>query len=104
MSYLNTEAWNDEHIVPSDVMATTSTSQHSSNNVYSASFKPFEDNSSKHTKDELESNLEALGIALDNASAIGVVGNSTDTKDAHNNTTDIVDKSSQIHWSELKAK
>ena len=95
MSYLNTEAWNDEHIVPSDVMATTSTSQHSSNNVYSASFKPFEDNSSKHTKDELESNLEALGIS----SAIG-----TDTQDAHNNNVDIVALSSQVHWSELKAR
>ena len=104
MSYLNTEAWNDEHIVPVANMATTPTSQHSSNNVYSASFKPFDDNSSKHTKDELESNLEALGIS----SAIGVVGNSTDTKDAHNNNTDIVVEealalSSQIHWSELKA-
>ena len=109
MSYLNTEAWNDEHIVPvATPMATTSTSQtysnHKANNVYSASFKPFEDNSSKHTKDELESNLEALGIS----SAIGVVGNSTDTKDAHNNNTDIVVEealaiSSQIHWSELKA-
>ena len=105
MSYLNTEAWNDEHIVPvTTSMATTSTSQHNTNNVYSASFKPFEDNSSKHTKDELESNLEALGIALDNASAIG-----TDTKDAHNNNTDIVAEdtlaiSSQIHWSELKAR
>ena len=66
MSYLNTEAWNDEHIVPVTPMATTSTSQHSSNNVYSASFKPFEDNSSKQTKDELESNLEALGISSGN--------------------------------------
>ena len=108
MSYLNTEAWNDEHIVPSErvsntPMATTSTSQYNTNDVYSASFKPFEDNSSKHIKDELESNLEALGIALDNASAIG-----TDNKDAHNNSvdtpTDIVAISSQIHWSELKAK
>ena len=90
MSYLNTEAWNDEHVVPVANVATTSTSQ-----VYSASFKPFEDNSSKHTKDELESNLEALGII----SAIG-----TDSKDTHISNTDIVAKSSQIHWSELKAK
>lgn len=99
MSYLNTEAWNDEHIVPSDVMATTTTSQtysnHKANNVYSASFKPFEDNSSKHTKDELESNLEALGVSS---------GNTLDTKDAHNNNTDIVVISSQVHWSELKAR
>ena len=118
MSYLNTEAWNEEHIVPSDRVsntptATTSTSQtysnNNSNNVYSASFKPFEENSSNHIKDELESNLEALGIALDNASVIGVVDNSTDTTDAHNNNTDIVVVealaiSSQVHWSELKAK
>ena len=100
MSYLNTEAWNDEHIVPVEVMATTSTSQHNTNNVYSASFKPFEDNSSKHTKDELESNLEALGISS------GIV---IDTKDAHNNSIGIVAEealatSSQIHWSELKAR
>ena len=100
MSYLNTEAWNDEHIIPVTPMATTSTSQHNTNNVYSASFKPFEDNSNKHTKDELESNLEALGIS----SAIGI-----DTKDAHNNNTDIVVVealaiSSQVHWSELKAR
>ena len=105
MSYLNTEAWNDEHIVPATSMASGCSSQHNVNNVYSASFKPFEDNSSKHTKDELESNLEALSIS----SAIGVVGNSTDTKDAHISNTDIVVVdalaiSSQIHWSELKAK
>ena len=109
MSYLNTEAWNDEHVVPVANMATTSNSQtysnHNASVVYSASFKPFEDISSKHTKDELESNLEALGIS----SAIGVVGSITDTKDAHNNNTDIivVDAlaiSSQVHWSELKAQ
>ena len=109
MSYLNTEAWNDEHVVPVANVATTSTSQtysnHKANNVYSASFKPFDDNSSKHTKDELESNLEALGIS----SAIGVVGNSTDTKDAHSYNTDIVvvealSISSQVHWAELKAR
>ena len=106
MSYLNTEAWNDEHIIP--VEATTSTSQtynnHKANDVYSASFKLFENNSSKHNKDELESNLEALGISS---------GNTSDTKDAHNNNTDIptdivaveaLAKSSQIHWSELKAR
>ena len=104
MSYLNTEAWNDEHIVPVANMATTSTSQYNTNDVYNASFKLFEDNSSKHTKDELESNLEALGISS---------GNTSDTKDAHNNSdntpTDIVveealAKSSQVHWSELKAR
>ena len=99
LSYLNTEAWNDEHIVPVTSVATTPTSQYNTNDVYSASFKPFEDSSSKHTKDELESNLEALGIS----SATG-----TDTKDTYSNSndfpTDIVAVSSQIHWSELKAK
>ena len=100
MSYLENECWNDEHVVPVTPMATTSTSQHNTNNVYSASFKPFEDNSSKHTKDELESNLEALGIS----SAM-----CTNTTDAHNNNADILAEealatSSQIHWSELKAK
>lgn len=95
MSYLNTEAWNDEHVIPVTPMATTSTSQHNTNDVYSASFKPFEDNSSKHTKNELESNLEALGISS---------GNGLDTKVAHNNTTDRITLSSQVHWSELKAR
>lgn len=100
MSYLNTEAWNDEHIIPVTPMATTSTSRHSTNDVYNASFKPFDDNSGKHIKDELDSNLEALGIS----SAIG-----TDIdKDAHNNNidnpTDIVVISSQVHWSELKVR
>lgn len=101
MSYLNTEAWNDEQYVHVDIMATTSTSQHNTNTVYSASFKPFDDNSSKHTKDELESNLEALGISS---------GNTLDTdKDAHISNTDIVAVealaiSSQVHWSELKAR
>ena len=60
---------------------------------------------SKLITDELESNLEALGIS----SAIGGVGNTSDTRDAHNNNTDIVAVealaiSSQVHWSELKAR
>lgn len=96
MSYLNTEAWNDEHVVPVTPTTTKSTGQYSTNDVYSASFKLFEDNSSKHTKDELESNLEALGISS---------GNTLDTdKDAHNNNVNIVAISSQVHWSELKAR
>ena len=99
MSYLNTEAWNDEHIVPVTPVATTSASQYNTNNVYSASFKPFDDNSSKYIKDELESNLEALGISS---------GNTSGTKYAHTNSdntpTDIIAKSSQVHWSELKAR
>lgn len=98
MSYLNTEAWNDEHVIPVTPMATTSTSQHNTNDVYSsttysASFKLFESNSSKHTKDELESNLEALGISS---------GKSTDTKDIE--VEDALAISSQVHWSELKAR
>ena len=88
--------------------------KHIANNVYSASFKPFDDNSSNHTKDDLESNLEAISTRL------GIV---TDTKDStiysntmkNNNTLvdiatipsqvqDALTKASQTHWSELKAK
>ena len=41
-----------------------------SSTTYSASFKPFDDNSSKHTKDELESNLEAISTRLGIVTAI----------------------------------
>lgn len=107
MSYLNTEAWNDEHVVP----VTANTTNTVNNNVFSASHKEFEPvitvqetaqatNSTKHTKDDLECNLEALGISSDTTT---VVINSTDT--INNDTTvDIVALSSQIHWSELKAR
>lgn len=72
-------------------MATTSTSQHNDNTVcsstkYSASFKPFDDNSSNHTKDELESNLEAISTSS------GIV---TDTKEAHNDNTDVAPNTSK---------
>ena len=58
--------------------ATTSTSQHNDNTVcssttYSASFKPFDDNGSNHTKDELESNLEAISTSLGIVTAIVVL-------------------------------
>lgn len=93
MSYLNTEAWNDEHVVP--VVANTINTVN--NNVFSASHKEFEPvitakdiNSTKHTKDDLECNLEALGIGSD------TINNDT--------TVDIVALSSQVHWSELKAR
>ena len=107
-------------------IATTSTSQtysqHNDNTVcssttYSASFKPFDDNSSKHTKDELEYNLEALGIS----SGKGLDDTMTKDSTIHSNTMknnntlvdiatipsqvqDTLTKASQTHWSELKAK
>lgn len=101
MSYLNTEAWNDEHIVP----VTTSTTNTVNNNVFSASHKEFEPvitvqeaaqytNSTKHTKDDLECNLEALGLS----SGKGLDDTNNDA------TVDIVKLSSQVHWSELKAR
>lgn len=97
MSYLNTEAWNDEHVVP----VTANTTSTVNNNVFSASHKEFEPvitsidtTSTKHTKDDLECNLEALGISSDKG-----------LDDTNNDATvDIVALSSQIHWSELKAR
>lgn len=88
-----------------------------SSTTYSASFKPFDDNSSKHTKDELESNLEALGIS----SGKGLDDTMTKDSTIHSNTMknnntlvdiatipsqvqDALTKASQTHWSELKAK
>lgn len=100
MSYLNTEAWNDEHVIPvtSNTANTTNTVN---NNVFSASHKEFEPvltakdtNSTKHTKDDLECNLEALGLS----SYKGLDDTNNDA------TVDIVALSSQIHWSELKAR
>lgn len=101
MSYLNTEAWNDEHVVP----VTTNTTNTVNNNVFSASHKEFEPvitvqetaqdtNSTIHTKDDLECNLEALGISSDKGLDVG----------NNDKTVDIVALSSQIHWSELKAR
>ena len=98
-----------------------------SSTTYSASFKPFDDNSSNHTKDELESNLEALGIS----SGKGLDDTMTKDSTIHSNTMknnntlvdiatipsqvqdtltkssqvqDALTKASQTHWSELKAK
>lgn len=104
MSYLNTEAWNDEHVVLVTTN-TTNTTNTVNNNVFSASHKEFEPvislqeavkdtNSTKHTKDDLECNLEALGISSDK----GLDDRNNDA------TADIVKLSSQIHWSELKAR
>ena len=101
MSYLNTEAWNDEHVV----LVTTNTTNTVNNNVFSASHKEFEPvitaqeavkdtNSTIHTKDDLECNLEALGVS----SGKGLDDTNNDA------TVDIVALSSQVHWSELKAR
>lgn len=96
MSYLNTEAWNDEHVVPVTAN-TTNTASTVNNNIFSASHKEFEPvitaqdtDSTIHTKDDLECNLEALGISSDTIS--------------NNTTVNIVALSSQVHWSELKAR
>lgn len=114
LNYLENECWNDEHIVIVDNQNNqsyahnnkyNSNNAHSNNNVFSASHKEFEPlislqeaaintNSTKHTKDGLECNLEALGISSDK----GLDDVDTDT------TVDIVKLSSQIHWSELKAR
>lgn len=115
LNYLENECWNDEHIVIAVGLVDNqnyaynnkynSNNAHN-NNVFSASHKEFEPvitaqdtNSTKHTKDDLECNLEALGISSVNST----VGDSSD--DIPNDTTvDIVKLSSQIHWSELKAR
>ena len=114
MSYLNTEAWNDEHVVP----VTTNTTNIVNNNVFSASHKEFEPvitvqeavkdtNSTKHTKDDLECNLEALGISsgkgLDDRKTKDCTIKDNNNKNI-NTPVDIVALSSQIHWSELKAR
>ena len=97
LNYLENECWNDEHIVLVDKEIAHSKNSNYNNNVFSASHKEFEPviaaqytNSTKHTKGDLECNLEALGISS---------GNTTNTI---NNDTKSV--SSQVHWSELKAR
>ena len=88
-----------------------------SSTTYSASFKPFDDNGSNHTKDELESNLEAISTS----SGKGLDDTMTKDSTIHSNTMknnntlvdiatipsqvqDALTKASQTHWSELKAK
>lgn len=115
LNYLENECWNDEHIVLVDNQNIAHNNKYNSNNansahnnnVFSASHKEFEPvitaqdtNSTKHTKDDLECNLEALGISSNTTT---VVINSTDTIN-NDATVDIVALSSQIHWSELKAR
>ena len=88
-----------------------------SSTTYSASFKPFDDNSSNHTKDELESNLEALGISSGKGLDDAMTKDSTIHSNTMKNNNTLVDiatipsqvqdaltKASQTHWSELKAK
>lgn len=120
LNYLENECWNDEHIVIAVGLVDNQNIAHSNkynsnnahnannahNNVFSASHKEFEPviaaqdtNSAIHTKDDLECNLEALGISSGNAMVC------TTTKTVNNDTTaDIVALSSQVHWSELKAR
>ena len=116
LNYLENECWNDEHIVTVDNQNYAHNNKYNSNNanithnnVFSASHKEFEpvftvqdtaqdtaqDTSSTiHTKDDLECNLEALGLSSDKG-----------LDDTNNDATvDIVKLSSQIHWSELKAR
>lgn len=87
MTYLNTEAWNDEVVIPTDTQ-NKADSLGSHNNVYSASFKPFDTDSSNHTKTELESKLEGDSFELDKG--VGIES--------------VLAASSAVHWSELKAK
>lgn len=106
LNYLENECWNDEHIVIVDNQNNAHNNKYKSNNahsnnVFSASHKEFEPvittqgiGSTKHTKDDLECNLEALGLSSDK-------GLDNTNNDA---TVDIVKLSSQVHWSELKAR
>lgn len=120
LNYLENECWNDEHIVIAVGLVDNQNTAHSNkynsnnvnnahNNVFSASHKEFEpvfyakdtmiDTSSTiHTKDDLECNLEALGISSVNSM------DTVNTDTTSNTTVDIVALSSQIHWSELKAR
>ena len=122
LNYLENECWNDEHIVLVDNQNYAHSNKYNSsdahnNNVFSASHKEFEpvislqDNANNtdstiHTKDDLECNLEALGISSVNS--MDTVNNTTvnnTTNTINNDTTvDIVALSSQVHWSELKAR
>lgn len=123
MSYLNTEAWNDEHVVlvtanTTNTTNNTNTTNTVNNNVFSASHKEFEPvitaqeavkdtNSTIHTKDDLECNLEALGISSDKGLDDRKTKDCTikDNNNKNSNTpVDIVKLSSQVHWSELKAR
>lgn len=114
MSYLNTEAWNDEVVL--DDSKTTDNQNNAqpsvcnrnnaiNNDVYSASFKPFEDNIGNHTKDDLECNLEALGYCSDTTTDSK---NTTDSTVVNKTNKDIAQSDiitpNQLHWSELKAK
>ncbi|CAH1193306.1 Replication initialization protein [Psychrobacter phage D'Alembert] len=119
LNYLENECWNDEHIVLVDNqnIAHNNKNTITNNNVFSASHKEFEPvislqeaaqdtSSTKHTKDDLECNLEALGIS----SGKGLDDRKTKDCTINNNNknintpVDIVALSSQIHWSELKAR
>ena len=106
LNYLENECWNDEHVVVIDKEAAhnknNTYNNTYSNDVFSASHKEFEPVitakdtvSTNHTKDELECNLEALGISS---------GTTIHNDTTVNRPADIVALSSKVHWSELKAK
>lgn len=95
MTYLNTEAWNDE-IVIQDKTNNSNSNKSCHSDVYSASFKPFDTDSSNHTKDELESKLE--GDSFSSANGLDTVN------DSGAGIESVIARSSAIHWSELKAK
>lgn len=125
LNYLENECWNDEHIVLVDNQNIAHSNKYNSNNahyannnVFSASHKEFEpvitvqdtviDTSSTiHTKDDLECNLEALGISsgkgLDDRKTKDCTIKDNNNKNS-NTPVDIVKLSSQVHWSELKAR
>ena len=123
LNYLENECWNDEHIVIVNNQNYAHNNKYNygnanTNNVFSASHTEFEPvitaqeavkdtNSTKHTKDDLECNLEALGISsgkgLDDRKTKDCTIKDNNNKNI-NTPVDIVALSSQVHWSELKAR
>lgn len=101
MTYLNTEAWNDE-IVIQDKTNNSNSNKSCHSDVYSASFKPFDTNSSNHAKDELESKLE--GDSFSSANGLDTVNDSGAGIESVLARSSLLAASSAIHWSELKAK
>lgn len=84
MTYLNTEAWNDEVVLPTEQVSNNAVSQ-----GYSASFKLFDTNTHNHTSTDNQTDLGSESIST---------GKGLDS------IKDVLAQSSQVHWSELKAK
>lgn len=122
LNYLENECWNDEVVLVDNQNYAHNNKYNSknthNNNVFSASHKEFEPvitlqeaaidtTSTIHTKDDLECNLEALGISSGKGLDDRKTKDSTikDNNNKNINTpVDIVALSSQVHWSELKAR